>query len=89
MGHANPDMDSIGACLGIRRIAEMNGNRILGIIIDDEHPHSDIKRLMHEIDNYQTIKDHIISPVEALEKATNNSLLVMVDHAKRGIYRCS
>lgn len=84
MGHTNPDMDSIGACLGIRRIAEMNGKECW-IVIDDEHPHSDIQRLMHEIDNYQTIKDHIISPVEALEKATNNSLLVMVDHAKRGI----
>jgi len=84
MGHTNPDMDSIGACLGIRRIAEMNGKECW-IVIDDEHPHSDIQRLMHEIDNYQTIKDHIISTVEALEKATNNSLLVMVDHAKRGI----
>ena len=84
MGHTNPDMDSIGACLGIRRIAEMNGKECW-IVIDDEHPHSDVQRLMHEIDNYQTIKDHIISPVEALEKATNNSLLVMVDHAKRGI----
>ena len=84
MGHTNPDMDSIGACLGIRRIAEMNG-RECWIVIDDEHPHSDIQRLMHEIDNYQTIKDHIISPAEALEKATGNSLLVMVDHAKRGI----
>src|SRR5699024_10937606 len=84
MGHTNPDMDSIGACLGIRRIAEMNGKECW-IVIDDEHPHSDIQRLMHEIDNYQTIKDHISSPVEALEKATNNSLLVMVDHAKRGI----
>ena len=84
MGHTNPDMDSIGACLGIRRIAEMNCKECW-IVIDDEHPHSDIQRLMREIDNYQTIKDHIISPVEALEKATNNSLLVMVDHAKRGI----
>ena len=84
MGHTNPDMDSIGACLGIRRIAEMNGKECW-IVIDDEHPHSDIQRLMREIDNYQTIKDHIISPVEALEKATNNSLLVIVDHAKRGI----
>ena len=44
-----------------------------------KHPHSDIQRLMHEIDNYQTIKDHITSPVEALKKQTNNSLLVMVE----------
>lgn len=84
VGHLNPDMDSIGACLGIRRIAEMN-DRECWIVIDNERPHSDIQRLMNELDNYQNIKDHIISPAEALEKATNNSLLVMVDHAKRGI----
>lgn len=40
---------------------------------------------MNEINNYQTIKDHIITPDEALEKVTDNSLLVMVDHAKRSI----
>lgn len=84
MGHKNPDMDSLGACLGIRRIAEMNGKECW-IVIDDEHPHADIQRLMNEMDNYKSIKDHIISPAEAIEKATDNSLLVMVDHAKRSI----
>ena len=84
MGHHNPDMDSLGACLGIRRIAEMN-DKECWIVVDDEHPHADIQRLMKEIDNYRTIKDHIITPAQALEKATGNSLLVMVDHAKRSI----
>ena len=84
MGHKKPDMDSLGACLGIRRIAEMN-DKECWIVVDDEHQHSDIQRLMQEIDNYQSIKDHIISPSAALEKATDNSLLVMVDHAKESI----
>lgn len=84
MGHKKPDMDSLGACLGIRRIAEMNGKECW-IVVDDEQQHSDIQRLMREADNYQNIKDHIISPSEALEKATANSLLVMVDHAKESI----
>lgn len=84
MGHKKPDMDSLGACLGIRRIAEMNGKECW-IVVDDEQQHSDIQRLMREVDNYQNIKDHIISPSEALEKATANSLLVMVDHAKESI----
>lgn len=84
MGHKKPDMDSLGACLGIRRIAEMNGKGCW-IVVDDEQQHSDIQRLMREVDNYQNIKDHIISPSEALEKATANSLLVMVDHAKESI----
>lgn len=84
MGHNNPDMDSLGACLGIRRIAEMN-DKECWIVINDEHPHADIQRLMREIDNYQSIKDHIITPSRAIEMATDNSLLVMVDHAKRSI----
>lgn len=84
MGHKNPDMDSLGACLGIRRIAEMNGKECW-IVVDDEHQHSDIRRLMREIDNYQGIKDHVISPEAAINKATSNSLLVMVDHAKESI----
>lgn len=84
MGHKKSDMDSLGACLGIRRIAEMNGKECW-IVVDDEQQHSDIQRLMREVDNYQNIKDHIISPSEALEKATANSLLVMVDHAKESI----
>ena len=84
MGHKKPVMDSLGACLGIRRIAEMNGKECW-IVVDDEQQHSDIQRLMREVDNYQNIKDHIISPSEALEKATANSLLVMVDHAKESI----
>ena len=62
----------------------MNGKECW-IVVDDEQQHSDIQRLMREVDNYQNIKDHIISPSEALEKATANSLLVMVDHAKESI----
>lgn len=62
----------------------MNGKECW-IVVDDEHQHSDIQRLMREINNYQSIKDHIITPSEAVEKATDNSLLVMVDHAKESI----
>ncbi|MBB1062497.1 DHH family phosphoesterase [Limosilactobacillus fastidiosus] len=84
MGHENPDMDSLGACLGIRRIAAMN-NRECWIVVDEEQTHSDIQRLLKQMDNYQEIKEHVITPEEALEKVTPNSLLVMVDHAKKGI----
>ncbi len=84
MGHNNPDMDSLGACLGIRRIAEMNGKECW-IVIGNQRPHADIQRLINEVNNYQTIKDHIITPAQALNKATASSLLVMVDHAKRSI----
>ena len=84
MGHNKPDMDSMGACLGIRRIASMNSHNCW-IVLDTEHVHSDIARLMLEINKYKDIKDHIITTDEAMAKATSKSLLVMVDHSKPSI----
>ena len=84
MGHKHPDMDSIGACLGIRRIASMN-NKKCWIVLDKEKVHSDVQRLLEKLSNYPEIKDSIISPEEALSRADNRSLLVMVDHSKPSI----
>lgn len=84
VGHATPDMDSMGACLGIRRIAEMN-NQECWIVLDQEKVHSDIARLVQQFKNYQSIDKHVITPAEAVEKATDKSLLVMVDHSKVSI----
>lgn len=84
MGHARPDMDSIGACLGIRRIAKMNGKQCW-LVLDTDNLHSDIQRLLDEIDNYPDIKESIISPEEALRKATKKSLLLMLDLSKPSI----
>ncbi|BAP84593.1 hypothetical protein LOOC260_100130 [Paucilactobacillus hokkaidonensis JCM 18461] len=83
-GHRVPDMDSLGACLGIRRIAKMNGQECW-IVLEKTHLHSDIERLLTEIDGYQDIKDHIITAEQAEEMATTKSLLVMVDHSKASI----
>ena len=84
MGHARPDMDSIGACLGIRLIANMNGKQCW-LVLDTDNLHSDIQRLLDEIDNYPDIKESIISPEEALQKATKKSLLLMLDLSKPSI----
>lgn len=80
-GHAQPDMDAMGAAMGIRRIAQMNGKQCW-IVMDEEEPHSDIKRLLNAIDDYPDIKESIITPDKALKKATDSSLLIMVDHSK-------
>lgn len=84
VGHAKPDMDSMGACLGIRRIAEMN-NQECWIVLDQEKVHSDIARLVQQFKNYQSIDNHVITSAEAVERATDKSLLVMVDHSKVSI----
>ncbi|KRM53196.1 DHH family phosphoesterase [Ligilactobacillus araffinosus] len=84
MGHKRPDMDAIGACLGIRRIAAMNGKKCW-IILNQDNIHSDVRRLVDELGKYPEIKDSIISPAESLEKITPSSLLVLADHSKPSI----
>lgn len=83
-GHTRPDMDALGACLGIRRIAQMN-NKKCWIVLDKEKVHSDIQRLLEAAKKYPEISDSIITPSEAMEKATDSSLLIMVDHSKPSI----
>ncbi|WP_203650603.1 DHH family phosphoesterase [Secundilactobacillus yichangensis] len=80
-GHQQPDMDSIGACMGIRRIAQMN-QKDCYIVLDRNDVHSDVQRLLDSIKDYPEINDAIISPEEALSKITKQSMLVMVDHSK-------
>lgn len=83
-GHSQPDMDSLGACLGIRRIAKMN-NKTCWIVLDKETVHSDVQRLLDNLKQYPDIDASIISPETALEKATDQSMLLMVDHSKPSI----
>ncbi|MCL0312481.1 DHH family phosphoesterase [Apilactobacillus sp. TMW 2.2459] len=80
-GHAHPDMDSLGACLGIHRIASMNG-KPCKMIVNEEGLHSDVQRLIGEIRDKDNLKDDLISPEAGLQQATDNTLLIMVDHSK-------
>jgi c-di-AMP phosphodiesterase-like protein len=84
MGHTRTDLDSLGAALGIRRIAQMN-KKECWIVLDQEGLHSDVERLIDKLDEQEGIKDAIIGADQALELANSQSLLVMVDHSKRSI----
>ena len=49
MGHKNPDMDSIGASIGVRKMAEMN--KIEGyVIVKFDELNGSVSRLMSEIE---------------------------------------
>lgn len=78
MGHTSPDMDAIGACLGIRRIAEMNDRKCY-IVIDEENISNDIKRLLELLRKESNISESIISPAEAEQMIKLTSLLFIVD----------
>ncbi|WP_203624572.1 DHH family phosphoesterase [Lacticaseibacillus sp. 866-1] len=84
VGHDRPDMDAIGASLGIRRIAQMNGKECY-VVINPEHLHSDVERLMGAVGKNPDIGNAIVTPEAALTEATDKSLLILVDHSKRSI----
>ncbi|GAY78883.1 phosphoesterase, DHH family protein [Sporolactobacillus inulinus] len=50
MGHQAPDLDSIGSCIGILKIAHANG-RSAKIIMDDAHNVSGVSKLIEELKN--------------------------------------
>ena len=78
MGHQFPDMDAIGGCLGIRRIANMNQKKAWIVTNENQYSH-DIHKLMDVIREQKDLREDIITPEEALEKLTPNTLVILVD----------
>ena len=78
MGHQFPDMDAIGGCLGIRRIAKMNQKKAWIVTNENQFSH-DIHKLMDVIREQKDLREDIITPEEALEKLTPNTLVILVD----------
>lgn len=81
MGHAYPDMDSVGSALGVARIAMMLGQECK-VVIDEDKIGKDIENLLNKVKNYNDSAKNIISPEEAAELITEDDLIVMVDHHK-------
>lgn len=81
MGHKNPDMDSIGASVGVRKMVAMNG--IEGfVVVNFEEVRGSVDRLMTELEQKTDFYDRFITPDEALSKITPKSLVVIVDTHK-------
>ncbi|MCJ7842855.1 DHH family phosphoesterase [Lederbergia sp. NSJ-179] len=81
MGHKFPDMDAIGASIGIRKTAELN--QIDGyIVIDFDHIDISVQRLIEEMQAYPELYSKLITPDEAMELITDQTLLVVVDTHK-------
>lgn len=78
MGHKNPDMDAIGASIGIYKVAQMN-QKDAYIVVNFQEIDTGVKRLVKEIRQNEEVLSYFISPEEALEIATDKTLLVVVD----------
>lgn len=84
MGHKNPDMDAIGAAIGIQKVAQMN-QRDGFIVMNFQEIDTGVKRLLEEIKNHEKLFSRFITPDQALEEATDDTLLVIVDTHKPGL----
>ncbi|MGE8204794.1 DHH family phosphoesterase [Heyndrickxia sp. NPDC080065] len=81
MGHRFPDMDAVGAAIGIRKVAEMNHKEGY-IVINFSEIDTGVKRLIDEVKHTPELYSRFITPEAALEMATEDSLLVIVDTHK-------
>lgn len=81
MGHKSPDMDSLGASLGVLNIAKSND--VEGyIVFDEDDITTGIEKVIDKIKEEETLWRYFISPEEADAIYTNRSLIVVVDTNK-------
>ncbi|QZT34262.1 DHH family phosphoesterase [Caldalkalibacillus thermarum TA2.A1] len=78
MGHRDPDMDAVGAAIGMLKAVQVN-EREGYIVLDQEEEYPSISRLMEEINKEKDLKEHLLSPHEAVELISDKSLLIIVD----------
>lgn len=80
MGHSNGDIDSMGSSLGIYRLAktlEKEPN-----IVNNTYGMT-LSKFIEELEKDDAYKDAIIGKNEALNKATNKTLLIVTDTHKQ------
>ena len=86
MGHRLPDADSFGAAVGICRIARICSKEAHIVLNDMSGSLQPVTSLF--IDQAEYPEDFIVSPKEALEMVTENTVLVVVDVNKPAITEC-
>lgn len=79
MGHTNPDMDSMGSCLGIYRLSKTLDTNAYIVTSEDMPSLSSFKK---EIDKDEEYEDVLINKEVALENIDEDTLLVIVDTQK-------
>lgn len=79
MGHVNPDMDCVGASLGIYRLAKSLDKEVY--IVNDSN-NSNIESFIETIEKEEEYKDVIIDKNQAIAKISPETLLVIVDTHK-------
>jgi len=78
-GHRMPDMDSVGAAIGVLKAVRMSGKQG-SIILEESNP--SIEQLINELAQHEEIYDSFITPEQALNMTSENTLIVIVDTHK-------
>jgi len=78
MGHKNPDMDSLGASIGIMKLAEFVGREAY-VVIPAGETSVGIQRLVHEVENDEDLYSRFLTEFEAQPLIDEQTLLVVVD----------
>ena len=81
MGHKNPDMDSIGAAIGVRKMAQKNKVESY-IVLNFDELNGSVSRLMNELETSSDIYHSFITPEETFSSMTDKSLVIIVDTHK-------
>jgi c-di-AMP phosphodiesterase-like protein len=76
VGHRVPDMDAIGAAIGMMKAVHVAGKE--GCIVH-EGTNPSIQRLMEAIVEHETMREWFVSPGEAMTRIGPRTLLIVVD----------
>ena len=80
MGHSNGDIDSMGSSLGVYRLAKTLEKEVN--IVNNTYGMT-LSKFIEELEKDDEYKNAIISKNEALNKATNKTLLIITDTHKQ------
>ncbi|MBD2871794.1 DHH family phosphoesterase [Paenibacillus arenilitoris] len=79
MGHKMPDMDAIGAAIGVLKAAQLFGKEAY-IVLEGVNPA--IQKMMEMIKEDEKLSKRFVSPEQALSLVTHQTLAVVVDTHK-------
>lgn len=85
MGHESPDIDSMGAALGLYRMSK-NAEREVNIVLNT--PNVMISRLLERLSKYEEYNDVFLNKSEAINKIGAQTLLIVVDTHKPTFTEC-
>lgn len=85
MGHENGDLDSLGASMGIYRIAKNRGKDAF-IVLNQSNP--TVENLIRKIEKAGDYEGLFLSSSEALDMVTKKTLVIVVDTHKPSFTEC-